>query len=76
MGVLASSAEDWVPLGIPDIPGKEYKDLQVYTVAIGGASIGVYTASLTNEFGDIIKTIGIYPGVESTLGRYTPGAGK
>lgn len=69
VGVTLSSSEGVVPLGIPNVPGKDFKDIEAYTVRIGNAMFTVYTASLERgEFGDTIKTVGVYPGFETRLG--------
>jgi len=69
VGVMATSAEGQHPMGLPKIPGKEYKDIQAYQVSIGGAKLAVYIASLEDKDGSVVKTIGIYPGFETTFGR-------
>lgn len=69
VGVMAYSAEDEWPRGLPNIPGKDYKDLEVYQVRIGGTGFAVYTASLEDDAGNIVKTVGVYPRFETTLGK-------
>lgn len=69
VGVMAYSSEDQWPMGLPKVPGKDYKDLEVYQVKIGGAGLAVYAGSLTKEDGEIVRTIGVYPAGETTLGR-------
>ncbi len=69
VGVVATSSEYQYPMGTPNIPGKDYKDIQAYQVSIGGAKLAVYTATLEGDDGSVVKTIGIYPGFETKLGR-------
>lgn len=70
VGVMLSSTEGEIPLGLPRIPEKDYKDIDLYTVRIGGEMITVYKATLEGRAGGTIKTVlGVYPGFESYFGK-------
>lgn len=67
VGVNVSSTTGEFPLGTPQIPGKDYRDLKAFSVRIGNDMCTVYQANLVGENGETIKTLGMYPGFESHL---------
>lgn len=74
VGVLVTSTEGKFPLGLPKVIGDKIdydqpNDLNLFQVNIGGAKLAVYTATLKNESGDSVKTVGVYPGFETQLGK-------
>ena len=71
-GVMVSSSKDKLPMGVPDAILRQFinsEDLQIYSVDIGGAKLSVYSGSYKDKDGNSQKTIGVYPGFETTLGR-------
>ncbi len=71
VGVMLASSEGGHPLGYPGAIFKDFNwdNLEVFQVSIGGAKLAVYKADILKGDGSVVKTVGVYPGFETTLGK-------
>lgn len=69
-GVMVSSSEDQYPRGLPHVSGKEYKDIDWWSVVVGGAKFTVYKAELKpDKYSTGHTVLGVYPAFETGLGK-------
>lgn len=69
VGIVAASTEGEYAMGLPAALANKMRDIQSYQLSIGGVKLAVYTASLWNDDGSMVKTVGVYPGFQSKLGK-------
>lgn len=71
VGVTLSSSEEGYALGFPGAIFKDlkYKNLEIYKVSIGGTTLAVYKTDILKDNGKWVKTVGVYPGFQTTLGK-------